>query len=240
MNDLKKVSGLVQNLRIEKGYQDLIFSKTDGQVAGLAAVGAVAMEQVASSAILSTASAGNEIGMDFFSCTIDGAELRGAFHQVEFHDGDYIEFVVDPAEKFSAVHAARNPGTRILWMQPHQVRGHTAQKLCDMRWSLLYPLLAVVLVGISEFFIDKDYGTHGFSAELFFYALVFGVTFVITVMIRLRFKGFARQATEVMRAFGYENPEKVDLWQLHKKAQRALAASTNTLPPLVKPWSYRY
>ncbi|WP_161099892.1 hypothetical protein [Duganella vulcania] len=95
-------------------------------------------------------------------------------------------------------------------------------------------------MGISEVFIDKDYGTHGFSAELFLYSLVFGVTFVITMMIRLRFKGFARQVTEVLRAFGYENPEKVDLWQLHKKAQRALAASTNTLPPLVKPWSYRY
>lgn len=52
-----------------------------------------------------------------------------------------------------------------------------------MRWSLLYPLLAVVLVGISEFFIDKDYGTHGFSAELFFYSLVFGVTFVITCRV---------------------------------------------------------
>jgi len=226
MNDLKKVSGLVQNLRVEKGYQDLIVNRRDGQAA--------------SAAILSTASAGNEIGMDFFSCTIDGEELRGAFHQVEFHDGDYIEFVVEPEGKFSTVHAARNPATRILWMQPHQVRGHVAQKKCDIRWSVLYPLLAVVLVGISEFFIDKDYGTHGFSAELFFYSLVFGVTFVITVMIRLRFKGFARQATEVMRAFGYEHPEKVDLWQLHKKAQKALAASTNTLPPLVKPWSYRY
>lgn len=240
MNDLKRVSGIVQNLRVEKGYRDLIFSKIDGQAAGLAAVGAAAAEQGASSTILSAASTGNEIGMDFFSCTIDASELRGAFHKVEFHDGDYMEFVVEPAGKFSTVHAARNPGTRILWMQPHQVRCHVAQKLCDMRWSLLYPLLAVVQVGISEFFIDKDYGTHGFFAELFFYSLVFGVTFVITMMIRLRFKGFARQVTEVLRAFGYERPEKVDLWQLHKKAQRALAASTNTLPPLVKPWSYRY
>ncbi len=38
----------------------------------------------------------------------------------------------------------------------------------------------------------------------------------------------------------YEHPEMVDLWQEHKKAQKALATSTNTLPPLVKPWSYRY
>lgn len=240
MNHLKKMCGVVQNLRVEKGYQDLIFSKTDGQVAGLAAVGAAAMGQVASSTVLGNASAGNEIGMDFFSCTLDGAELRGAFHKVEFHDGDYMEFVVEPEGGYSTVHAARNPGTRILWMQPHQVRGHGVQKLCDIRWSFLYPAFAVVLVAISEFFVDKDFGTHGFSAELFFYSLVFFVTLIITVMIRLRFKGFARQATEVIRAFGYENPEMVDLWQQHKKAQKALAASTNTLPPLVKPWSYRY
>lgn len=184
--------------------------------------------------------ASGEIGMDFFICTVNDAELRGAFHQVEFQDGDYMELVVESEGELATVHAARNPGTRMLWMQPHQVRGHAAQKLCDIRWSFLYPAAAVVLVGISEFFVDKDFGTHPFSAELLFYSLVFFVTMAITVMIRLRFKGFARQATEVIRALGYEHPEMVDLWQEHKKAQKALAASTNTLPPLVKPWSYRY
>lgn len=186
------------------------------------------------------ASAGAEIGMDFFACSVDGLELRGAFHKVEFHDGDYIEFVVEPEGEFSTVHAARNPGTRMLWMPPHQVRGHAAQKLCDIRWSFLYPTAAVALVGISEFFVDPDFGAHAFSAELLFYSLVFFVTLAITVMIRLRFKGFARQTTEVLRAFGYEHPEMVDLWQLHKQAQKVLAGATNTLPPLVTPWSYRY
>ena len=240
MSNLIKISGVVQNLRVEKGYQDLIFSKTDKQTAGLAAVGAAALVQVASSTVLSNASMGAEIGMDYFSCTVDGAPLRGAFHQLEFQDGDYVEFVVASEGDASTVHAARNPATRMLWMLPHQVRGHVAQRWCDIRWGIQWPTLSVALVATGEYFRNKDFGTYGWWSDLGFYSLVFFTTLVITVWIRLRFKGYARQATEVFRAFGYDRPEMVDAWVEHKKAQKELAARTKTLPALVTSWSYRY
>jgi hypothetical protein len=66
------------------------------------------------------------------------------------------------------------------------------------------------------------------------------ITLVITVWIRWRFRGFAHQATEVLRVLGYDHPEDVDLNVVHKQAQKALAAATGTLPPLVSAWSYRY
>ena len=39
MSQLKKIIGVVENLRIEKGYQDLVLRKADTQSAGAAAVG---------------------------------------------------------------------------------------------------------------------------------------------------------------------------------------------------------
>jgi hypothetical protein len=240
MSHLIKIGGVVQSLRVEKGYQDLLFGQPDKQAAGLAAVGAAAMGQVASATVLGNASAGSEVGMDFFSCTVEGEELHGAFHRVEFQNGEDIEFVAEPDGQRFAVQAARNPTTRMLWMQPHQVRGHVAQKWCDIRWSIQWPLVGVALVAAAEYFRDKDFGTYGWRSDLGFYSLVFFITLVITVWIRLRFKGFSRQATEVFRTFGYKRPELVDAWVQHKQAQKELAAKTNTLPPLVTPWSYRY
>ncbi|GJJ02301.1 hypothetical protein RugamoR64_28390 [Duganella rhizosphaerae] len=184
--------------------------------------------------------ANGDLAMDFFSCTVDGEVLRGGFHQVEFRNGDFLEFAIGFETGYPAVYAARSPSLLILWMPPHRVRGHAIQKICDIKWSFFYPTLAVILVGISEFFIDRDFGKNGFAADFRFYVMCFTITLIITVWIRLRFREFAVETTEVMRAFGYEHPEQVDLWVRHKTAQKALAASTNALPPLLKPWSYRY
>jgi hypothetical protein len=237
---MEKISGVVENLRIEKGSQDLIFTKTDSQVAGIAAVGAAAMGQFASASVLGNASAGAEIGMDFFTCTVNGMTLRGAFHKVEFLNGDQIEFVVEQEADFFTVHAARSSSARLLWMQPHQIRGIRAQKACDIRWSVMFPTLAVIGIAICEFFRDENFGTYPFSAELLFYSLAFFSTLAVTVWIRMRFRGFAHQATEVLRALGYDDPEDVDLTHVHKQAKKALAASSDALPPLVEPWSFRY
>jgi hypothetical protein len=239
-NQMEKISGVVENLRIEKGYQDLIFTKTDSRVAGIAAIGAAAMGQAASASVIGNASAGAEVSMDFFACTVDGMALRGAFHQVEFVNGDHIEFVIEPEGDFFTVHAARSPAARMLWMSQHQIRGINAQKACDLRWCIMYPLLSVLFVIAMEFFMTDQFGKFPLLAELTLYAMMFATTFVITVWIRSRFRGFAYQATEVLRALGYENPEDVDLNQVHKQAQKAMAAATGTLPPLVSAWSYRY
>lgn len=240
LSPLEKISGVVENLRIEKGYQDLIFNKTDSQVAGVAAIGAAAIGQAASATVLGNASAGAEVSMDFFACTVNGMSLRGAFHKVEFVNGDHIEFVIEREADLFIVHAARSPAARMLWMPQHQIRGINAQIACDIRWSLMFPSLAVLMMITMQFFGREDFGKRPLSDELMLYSMVFSVTFVITVWIRMRFRGFAREATEVLRAFGYENPEHVDLGRLHKQAEKAVAAATGVLPPLVEPWSYRY
>ena len=239
-NHMEKISGVVENLRIEKGYQELIFNKTDSQVAGVAAVGAAALGQAASATVLGNASAGAEVSMDFFACTVNGMSLRGAFHKVEFVNGDQIEFVIEPEGDFFIVHAARSPAARMIWMSQHQIRGINAQKACDIRWCVMYPLLSIPFWLVAQFFLAGDSDLPPFSDQLVVCAGNFLITFAITVWLRSRFRGFAYQATEVLRALGYENPEDVDLNRVHKQAQKTLAAATGTLPPLVSPWSYRY
>ena len=159
LSSLKRISGVVESLRIEKGYQDVIFRKTDSHLAGVAAVGAAAMGQAASATVLGNASAGTEVSMDFFACTVNGMDLRGAFHKVEFVNGDQIEFVIEPAGDFFTVHAARSPAARMLWMQPHHIRGISAQQACDIRWSLMHPSLAVIGAAIAEFFRNDGLST---------------------------------------------------------------------------------
>jgi hypothetical protein len=237
---MEKISGVVENLRIEKGYQDLIFSNTDSQVAGIAAIGAAALGQAASASVIGNASAGAEVSMDFFACTVDGKALRGAFHKVEFANGDQIEFVIETEDDFFSVHAARSPAARMLWMSQHQIRGINAQKACDLRWCIMYPLLSMPFAIVAQFLLARGSGMLPLPVQLGICGAMFLMTFVITVWIRIRFRGFAYQTTEVLRALGYENPEDVDLNQVHKQAQKALAAATGTLPPLVSAWSYRY
>ena len=240
LSPLEKISGVVENLRIEKGYQDLIFNKTDSQVAGVAAIGAAAMGQAASASVLGNASGGAEVSMQFFACTVNGMSLRGAFHKVEFVNGDHIEFVIEREADLFIVHAARSPAARMLWMSQHQIRGINAQKACDIRWCIMYPLLSIPFAILVQFFSVGDLGMLPLSVQLGICAGMFLISFVITVWIRSRFRGFAYQATEVLRALGYEHPEDVDLNRVHKQAQKALAAATGTLPPLVSAWSYRY
>ena len=239
-NHMKKISGVVENLRIEKGYEDLIFKKTDTQVAGVAAIGAAAMGQAASATALNNAGAGAEVSMDFFACTVNGMSLRGAFHKVEFVNGDHIEFVIEPAADFFTVHAARSPTARMLWMSQHQIRGINAQKACDLRWCIMYPLLSMPASIVALYLLSGDSDMPPIPVLLGSSAIVFLGTFLITVWIRWRFRGFAHQATEVLRALGYDRPEDVDLNVVHKQAQKALAAATGTLPPLVSAWSFRY
>ena len=170
---MEKISGVVENLRIEKGYQDLVFKKTDSQVAGIAAIGAAAMGQAASATVLSNASAGAEVGMDFFACTVNGMSLRGAFHKVEFVNGDQIEFVIEPDGDFFAVHAARSPAGRMIWMSQHQIRGINAQKACDLRWCIMYPLLSIPFWIIAQFFLAGDSGMPPVPLQLATCAMAF-------------------------------------------------------------------
>ncbi len=122
-------------------------------MAGVAAIGAAAAGQLFNSAMLANASMGAEIDMEFFTCTVNGLELAGRFHKVEFKEGETVEFVVDKKSVGAVVHAARSPNQKMLWMLPYQTRGYLAQKRSDIKWSLILSITTPFL--FSVFFLWK-------------------------------------------------------------------------------------
>jgi hypothetical protein len=240
MARLELLSGVVQNLKIANSYEDFVFTKTDKTVAGAAAIGAAAMGQLFSSANLASASGGAEISVQCFTCEVNGMLLAGRFFEVQFKDGDAIEFVVEKTEHGAVVSAARSPSKRMLWMLPHQMRGYLAQKKSDMKWSLILSILAVLVVGVCETLFFKNNGDEPFYYAIIFYISVFLIVWLINIWARSKFTVYAQQATEVIKALGYPNPEQVDLPALGKLAQKKLQAQLGKHPGFPKPWSFRY
>jgi hypothetical protein len=240
MARLELLGGVVQNLKIANSYEDFVFTKTDKTVAGAAAIGAAAMGQLFSSANLASASGGAEISVQCFTCEVNGMLLAGRFFEVQFKDGDAIEFVVEKTEHGAVVSAARSSSKRILWMLPHQMRGYLAQKKSDRRWSLILSFFAGVLpTGFAywEFGNNASRSLLGFLPIFF---MMFFITLLINIWARSKFTGHAQQATEVIKALGYPNPEQVDLPALGKLAQKKLQAQLGKHPGFPKPWSFRY
>jgi hypothetical protein len=240
MTTLKTHVGVVTQLHKAKGYTDPVFTQADKTLAGTAAIGAAAMQEFFSSAMLSSSSMGADIDVEYFTCVVNGLPLAGHFHKVGFTEGEEVEFVIEEQNGGGIVHAARSPNQRILWMLPYQTRGHLAQKKSDWKWTWILSLISLFLVFLSEtFFFDRD-KNEPIIYQLWFYLGIFSVVFLINAAIRRRFTHFAKSATDVLGAFGYPNPEQVDLYKQHSLAQTKLKQETGQLPPSVDTWSFRY
>jgi hypothetical protein len=240
MPTLKTFSGPVTQLQKAKGYTDPVFTQTDKNMAGTAAIGAAAMQEFFSSAMLSSSSMGADIDVEYFTCVVNGLPLAGHFHKVGFIEGEEVEFVIEEQHGGGIVHAARSPSQRILWMLPYQTRGHLAQKKSDWKWTWI---LSLLLAGSTTLFflfklpVNTD---EPIWLRAGMFSLIFVVTVLINFLIRRRFTPFARSATDVFKTLGYANPAQVDLYKQHSLAEKKLRVETGQLPPSVDTWSFRY
>jgi hypothetical protein len=241
MAQLELISGVVQNLKSARGSQDLVFTQTDKDVAGAAATGAAVMGEAFSAANLaSTSMGGAEIGMDFFTCTVNGILLEGGFYRLEFKEGESVDFVVERETGRNIVKAARSPEQRIIWMLPHQERGQIAQKRSNIKWMLILSALAAAVLAVVEFYRFPKLIQGCLHCYILSIFGAFLLVFVVMGYAFWRLYGFSKEATEVIEALGYQNPAEVDLHSQHKQAQKKLHQETGKLPPLVQPWSFRY
>jgi hypothetical protein len=240
MPNLKTLSGTVTQLRKAKGYADPVFTQADKSMAGAAAIGAVAMQQFFSSAMLANASMGAEIDVEYFTCVVNGLPLAGHFHKAGFTEGEDVEFVIEERNGGGIVHAARSPSQRILWMLPYQTRGHLAQKKSDWKWTWILSLLTGLIATIAMRLYLPFTGNEPAWILPTFFGLSFSMVGLVNFLVRRRFTHFAESATLVLQALGYTNPEHVDLYKQHSLAQKKLKQETQQLPPLVDTWSFRY
>lgn len=235
MARLEIISGVVTELKLRQAAVDFAFA----QIHPVEKAEIVSAD-LPNSAMLACASMDADMDTEFFTCTVNGITLFGRFHKVEFADGDAIDFVVEPKSDAAAVHAARSTSKRTLWTLPYQARGRNAQRRSDRKWSVILSCSAVVAVAISEYFTSTPNPQEPIIYEILFYLAVFGLVLFVNWMIRRRFREFALNATAVFNQLGYTEPTDVDLYVIHKRAQKKLQDEAGTLPALMQPWSFRY
>jgi hypothetical protein len=234
------VSGLVRNLRITKGYEDLAFTARDKSLIGLASIAAASTGNATSSTILANSSSGAEADMEFFTCFVDELPVKGRFHRIGFNEGETIDFVVTMKDGVGEVHGARNPSQRFIWTLPYQTRGHVAQKKSDILSSISVSVTCAILSAIIA--IYQELGPIGESLPtiLEFGSIAFGITLFINFMARRPFYRFSFEATKVFRAFGFIDPERLNLPQRHSRADKDYCKETGEPRSWDKPWRYRY
>jgi len=237
MSVFSVVKGPVEGLKVSSGVEDFVFTEEGKKIAGAAAIGAVLTEQVAGVSGLSSASAGSEISMEFFTCTVQGIVLTGRFYKVEFAEQEIIEFVVKNTPSGAQVHAARSQGQKIIWMLPYHVRGECAQKAMNRKWTMFVSSFAALLqLGIIYYVTKGKLSFYSFVAEL----VIFSVVFLICSIVASRFFHFSRETTHILKALGFSDPKNVDLNKVNKAAEKRMRKETNCLPALISSWSYRF
>ncbi|MET0858100.1 MAG: putative type VI secretion system effector [Telluria sp.] len=213
--------------------------KADETLAGGAGVAASAMRQFFNSAALASASQGAEIDVEYFTCCVDGIHLSGHFYRVEFGEGDEMEFVVLPVASGAAVHAARNPASRLIWTLPYQTRGHQAQVRFNLKWILFTSVACSV--GPTLFFVYSR--PHGNLPPWMISTLLLGffvITALIGVLVAWKFLRFSRDTTAILETFGYENAATVSLPAIHNVAEKERRKANGGTGELFHPWRFRY
>ena len=234
------IKGVVENIKIMKGYQDLVFIQSTRNISGAGAIAAALLSQSAASITLSNSSSGSEIDMEYFTCTVNGKILRGGFHKVNFKENELVEFVTKIDSEFFSVHAARSDSQRILWMLPYQSRGYKANKANDIKWTLILSFFSVFAVQLIVIMAVDEYMTMPIVYQILTLGMIFATVVAVNIFARSRFTDFAKEATDVFSALGFKNPSEVDLYKIHKEAEKKLRLETDSLPPLVATWSFRF
>jgi hypothetical protein len=240
MSSMQLICGTVKDLVVTKGYSDLVLTPVDKTYATGAAVAAAATGQFFNSAALASASQGAEIDVEYFTCCVNGVNLYGHFYRVEFSDGDDMEFVVSPAVSGAAVHGARSPSRRLVWMLPYQTRGITAQKRNHAKWRCIFSALSAM----GALIIVLSTSTPGEKPPLWFIPLNLALAVLfslgISFMVTRRFSEFSVRATAVLAAFGYQDAPSVDLPALSKLAEKKWCREQDEIPQMYQPWRFRY
>lgn len=234
------LSGVIRDLAITRGYEDLAFTAGNRSLIGLAAIAAAATGNSTSAAILSSSIGGAEVDMEFFTCFVGETALKGRFYKVDFQNGDLIEFVVSMEQGVGRVHGARNPSQRFIWTLPYQTRGHIAQMRSDILSSVIVSSVCAFIAAIIAIYQERTSLAGSRPVVLEFATMAFFIVLIVNFLSRWPFFKFSFEATEVFRAFGYEDPARVDLPKQDSRADKAYCNATGEPRPLVKPWKYRY
>lgn len=214
-DNLVLVKGILSNLQWSQGSEDFVFTKTDKNVAGSAAIGAAALGQAFNAGGLAMASGDTGYTMNYFVGKLGDITVKGRFYQPDFKDGDEMEMVGTRNGDVYEVVAARRLSDRLLWILPSSQRGHKAHRKWAIKWSLILAFVIAPLTPAGIIFIVRG-GASDFNLNFFLAMLgsgfLFGLmTLAISYEMYTKATGSSYITTGILQAFGYKNPEWVDL-----------------------------
>ena len=242
---LKVVSGVVSNLSIYAGEEEFIRSAGQqaagvGVAAGLAASG---LAGVAAGTSLAVASGGDSV--EFFSCRVGEAPIKGCFSKVSFKDGDELTVVTTSSPQIGStrVAAARRARDYLIWMTPHCSRGTKAH--AAFAWTLVAKLLFVFLFAGGLFVVlmmSMSERQANLAFDWYAFAVVSAMAGIAAPYFAIRFYRqwlpIAREAERIFAALGYPDPSRVDLPRDHKRYCKMHGIKWPYLTD--GPWIYHY
>ena len=235
---------VLNELQWWKGSEDFVLTKTDKNIAGTAAIGAAALGQAFNAGALAFTSGDTGYTMNYFIGKLGDKVIRGRFYEPDFKNGDSMDMVgIRDGDTYDII-AARRPSDRMLWLLPNHKRGHVAHKKWAIKWSLILSFVIVPIVSASIGLYAAATGFDEFDFSFLFMSIAvgFGGGFILLgISYEMYTKSIeaAYETTGILKAFGYENPETVDLKSTSDPLSDALNKETGKFC-VTKAFSYRY
>lgn len=232
------VSGIVSQLRIHNGTADLAFPIGPGPSAETAARLESQSESASSSEGRFHITLDTEVATRFFVCRVGADEISGSFHEVEFRDGDKIDFAVKNEEGKLVAMAARDPVKQLIWVQLYMTRGHLAQRRHYLRWgALLSIVLPMMIAAFETYSAIRSQGYFDWLGVFTGIGLIIMLGSINFLVCR-RFYSASYEATEVFKALGYADPANVNLPK-GESFWAGLKGITGDNWVASEPWRYR-
>lgn len=223
------VSGVIRDLIISKGYENILFSQDELGLLGLGAIGAAAIGEGLGSKILAGSGSDAQIEMEFFTCFVGDDFLQGRFYNVEFKNGEFIHFVVEKYFGKNNVVAARDSVSRLVWTMPYRTKGHIAQRISNIKGVLLSSLSVAVTSFIAALFCNDqgDEITSLYWSSAWIVALFgFLSTLIIGFRVCRRVYRNSVNATNTFELLNFAEPQNVDLPKNHRRAEKIYEAES--------------
>lgn len=237
--DIIKVSGLVSDLQVTRGNENLSFSENEKVAVGMSAVATAIFQESLSSTSFANISANADMEMDFFTCTVGSEKIKGSFYKVGFENGQYIEFAISQYED-NQVHAACDPLKRLIWTRPHRTKGYLAQKRSNLVGSIVISIIAAISLFLAGYLSGDTGRPLRMQSAVYQGCLSFVLTIILCFFVCRRIYDDPIGATLAFDALGFLDPSKVNLPRIHRQAKKFYKAESGSEDVEDVPWRFRY
>jgi hypothetical protein len=122
---------------------------------------------------------------------------------------------------------------------PYHTRGSIAQRSSDIIRSVVISLCGSVGFVI---LMAWKFDLSEMGGEVYFNEIIisFVILLILNILVRRHFYEFSYEADKIFEAFGFSDPENVNLPKSHRSADIDYAKKTGSQRSQSVPWQFRY